>query len=362
MKELVKYISDFNVGGNQEEFIFFVILSLFWLVTSSFWVMVTKWGIEKLMVKISKREIILLLRRRIRFSLWLGVLSVLFLLLGPVFSITGSFIEGVYFGIVGSMMIVSGLLLIFVLLEQLFLDIVGDRTGFPKNWLDKILVGTMIFITVSMVLDYWGLAIAPILGGLGLLGIAVGLGAQDLFSNLISGLLIILEKRLNDGDIIEVSGVMGTVKKIGLRSTLIEQFDMTPTYIPNSMIASAISCNLTRKPHRRIVWNLGLEYKTSAIQLQNIRDDILEYLDRDDFLSPSEGTCMVRVSEFGDSAVNIYLHCFARTSDFVEWMRVKESLLLNIKGIVEDKHKASFAFPSMTIYKGNEIQVLGEGK
>ena len=87
----------------------------------------------------------------------------------------------------------------------------------------------IIFLGIVAVLEIWGIKIGPVIAGLGLLGVAVALGAQDLFKNLISGIIVLLEKRFKIGDVINVPGhTEGTVEQIGFRSTLIRMFDSTP--------------------------------------------------------------------------------------------------------------------------------------
>ena len=71
----------------------------------------------------------------------------------------------------------------------------------------------------SAVLEVWGIKVGPIIAGLGLFGVAVALGAQDLFKNLISGILVLVEKRFKKGDVVMIESVIeGTVEKIGFRS------------------------------------------------------------------------------------------------------------------------------------------------
>lgn len=108
-----------------------------------------------------------------------------------------------------------------------------------REWLIKVIKVTFIFIGSATVLEIWGIKIGPIIAGLGLFGVAVALGAQDLFKNLISGLLVLSEKRFNIGDWILVDGVVeGVVEKIGFRSTLVRRFDKAPvmSQTPNSPI------------------------------------------------------------------------------------------------------------------------------
>ena len=127
----------------------------------------------------------------------------------------------------------------------------------------------LIFLGIVAVLDVWGIKIGPIIAGLGLFGVAVALGAQDLFKNLISGILIIVERRFHLGDIIEVPGyATGTVEHIGFRSTLIRQFDTVTISIPNYVFSDTSIINYSKRKYRRIKWIIGLVYDTSTEQLK----------------------------------------------------------------------------------------------
>ena len=96
------------------------------------------------------------------------------------------------------------------------------------------------------ILELWGIRVGPVIAGLGLFGVAVALGAQDLFKNLISGIMILMEKRFTVGDVILVSGeVEGVVEQIGFRSTLVRRFDSTPAMVPNYKFAEQSVTNYT---------------------------------------------------------------------------------------------------------------------
>ncbi len=100
------------------------------------------------------------------------------------------------------------------------------------EWLKKAIKIAFIFVGAATILEIWGIQVGPILAGLGLLGVAVALGAQDLFKNLISGILILAEKRFGRGDWIRVDGVVeGTVETLGFRSTLVRRFDKAPVHV-----------------------------------------------------------------------------------------------------------------------------------
>ena len=219
------------------------------------------------------------------------------------------------------------------------------------DWLIKAIKVVLIFIGAATVLEIWGIRIGPIIAGLGLFGVAVALGAQDLFKNLISGILIIAEKRFNPGDWIKVDGeVEGTVEDIGFRSTLIRQFDKAPVYVPNAKLSDNSLINYSKMSHRRIYWLIGVEYRTTVDQLRQIRDGIETYIRECDAFDTSPAlSTFVRIDRFSDSSIDIMVYCFTRTTQWGEWLEIKEALAYKIKEIVETAG-TGFAFPSQSLY------------
>lgn len=224
-------------------------------------------------------------------------------------------------------------------------------TGAMVDWLIRATRVLVTFIGVAAVLEIWGIQVGPILAGLGLFGVAVALGAQDLFKNLIAGILIIAEKRFNKGDWILVPGVVeGTVENIGFRSTMVRRFDKAPVYVPNTDLSDNAVTNFTKMTHRRIYWHIGVEYSTTLDQLKTIRDRIEAYiLDSAEFARPEEVSTFVRIDRFSDSSIDIMLYCFTRTTVWGEWLEIKERLAYAVKDIVEGAG-TGFAFPSQSVY------------
>lgn len=227
------------------------------------------------------------------------------------------------------------------------------------DWLAKTLRILFIIVGAGAVLQLWGIPVAPIVAGLGLFGVAVGLGAQDLFKNLISGLLVLTEKRFLPGEWILVDGVVeGTVEQINFRSTLVRRFDRSPVYVPNSYLSDEAVTNFSRMTHRRIRWMVGVEYKTTKKQLQFIRDKTLEWLDNHPgFAKPPEVATFMRVDSFGPSSIDYLLYCFTYTTNWGEWLELKEELALALKDIVEGAGTA-FAFPSTSVYMDDGVEVF----
>ena len=219
------------------------------------------------------------------------------------------------------------------------------------NWIIKAIKVLIFILGVAAVLELWGIKIGPIIAGLGLFGVAVALGAQDLFKNLISGILVLVERRFQVGDWIFVEDVIeGTVESIGFRSTVVRKFDKSLATIPNFQFAEKAVINNSQITNRRISWIIGLEYRTTSNQLTEIKKGIEEYIRSSELFATSGDTILsVKIDQFAASSIDIKLICFTKTKNYLEWMKVKDILAVEIKNIVE-KNKASFAFPSTSIY------------
>lgn len=219
------------------------------------------------------------------------------------------------------------------------------------SWLTKSLKYLIIFLGTVAVLEVWGIKIGPVIAGLGLFGVAIALGAQDLFKNLISGIMIILEKRFELNDVIELpSHATGTVEHIGFRSTVIRQFDSTPISIPNYVFSDTAVINFSQRNYRRINWVIGLTYETSVKQLKDICSNIDSTIrSKNEFIVNETYKLFVNVNKFNNSSIDVLVQAFTNTNDWEQYIKIKENLAFDIKNIVES-NGSSFAFPSQSIY------------
>jgi len=247
-------------------------------------------------------------------------------------------------------------ILLFWIIHQIIEPISYVLSGLDKiltreliGWIIKSLKILIFILGAAAVLELWGIKIGPIIAGLGLFGVAVALGAQDLFKNLISGILVLVEKRFKMGDWIHVEGIIeGIVERIGFRSTVIRKFDKSLAIIPNFQFAENAVINVSQTTNWLISWIITLQYDTTVDQLKTIRNQIEEHINSNEDFDTSIGVA-VRVDKFSDSSIDMYVRCFSKTDSWNEWLSVKENLALEIKQIVE-KNGASFAFPSQSIY------------
>ena len=247
-------------------------------------------------------------------------------------------------------------ILIFWLIHQFIQPVTYLLGGLEKlltkeliGWIVKALKILIFILGAAAVLELWGIKIGPIIAGLGLFGVAVALGAQDLFKNLISGILVLVEKRFKVGDWIIVEDIIeGIVERIGFRSTVVRKFDKSLAIIPNFQFAENAVINVSETTNWIISWVITLQYNTTVVQLKKVRDEIEKYITTHKDYKISLGHA-VRVDKFSDSSIDMYIRCFTVTDDWDEWLKVKERLAIEIKQIVE-KNNASFAFPSQSIY------------
>jgi MscS family membrane protein len=246
------------------------------------------------------------------------------------------------------------------IIEPLSHRIKNIESILTKDLLDWIISATKILVFVlgfSAVLELWGIRVGPIIAGLGLFGVAVALGAQDLFKNLISGILVLVEKRFKKNDVILIEKVVeGTVEKIGFRSTAIRKFDKSLCFIPNYQFAENPVTNITQISNRRINWIIGLEYKSTVNQLREICKDIEKYIEKskENFFVSGSTPVIVKINEFAPSSIDILVRCFTKTNDYKELIEIKDKLAIKIKEIVE-KRKCGFAFPTQSLYIEKQI-------
>lgn len=238
---------------------------------------------------------------------------------------------------------------------QRFRDVMSESM---ISWMIKSLRVAVIFLGTATILEIWGIAVGPILAGLGLFGVAVALGAQDLFKNLIAGLFIIVERRFQPGQWILVEGVVeGTIESIDFRTTRIRRFDQAPVYVPNSKLSDNVVTNFSAMRFRRIYWMVGVEITTSVEQLARIRDEIEAYLmASDEFAKPPQASLFVRIDKFAEHSIDIMIYCFTKTIVWGEWLEIKERFAYEVKRIIEE-NGANLALPARALYMKDSVAV-----
>ena len=225
-------------------------------------------------------------------------------------------------------------------------------------WLERSTRVLVWIVGLAIILDIFGIEIGPLIAGLGLFSVAIALGAQDLFKNLISGMLIIGENRFQPGHRIEVPGQFhGIVESIGFRSTTVRLFDTSPMIIPNKDLSDISVINHGLNKYRRIRWMINLIYSSSAEEISKICKEIEDFINDENqgfSINPSQDS-FAKAVEFGASSIDLEILCYTNRDSYTEYSEVKQNLLLKIKSIVI-KNNSDFAFPSRSIYFENNLE------
>jgi len=208
----------------------------------------------------------------------------------------------------------------------------------------KLILIVMGFVVI---VQEWGYNFTGFLASLGLGGLAFALAAKDTAANLFGSLVIFSDKPFDVGDWIQTPEVEGTVEAIGIRSSKVRTFDKALVAVPNATLANSPITNWSRMTMRRIKMTVGLTYSTTSSQMQNILSEIRTLLQND--VDINNTTIMIHFTDFQDSSLGIFCYFFTNTTNWQEYLIIRERINLSIMKIVED-NKASFAFPSQSLY------------
>ena len=199
--------------------------------------------------------------------------------------------------------------------------------------------------------DRLGLPVFGIVAGLGVGGLAIALAAQPTIENLIGGLNLFADKPIRVGDYCRCGTDEGTVEAIGMRSTRIRGTDRTVTTIPNAALSKMPIVNLARRDRMLIKSVIGVRYETSPEQLRYLLVKCREMLLGHPRIDPD--SARARFVGFGASSLDIQVYAYAMTTDWAEFLGIREDVLLRVMDIVAESG-TGFAFPSQTLYFGRD--------
>ena len=222
----------------------------------------------------------------------------------------------------------------------------GDR-AFNDHFL--ILIGKAAKISIAIiaafsVLGNLGFDIRAALASVSVLGLALGLAAQDTVGNLFGAVAVFLDKPFKIGDRVRIGEVDGTIEEMGLRSTRIRNVDGFLVTVPNKEVGTARIVNITRRPTIRACFGIGLTYDTPASRVRRATELLEEILKSD----PDTHDYLVHFNKFGDSSLNLDVVYWCRRNDHREFIKIFQRINLTIKERF-DAEGLQFAFPTQTI-------------
>ncbi|MGI9316469.1 MAG: mechanosensitive ion channel family protein, partial [bacterium] len=228
-------------------------------------------------------------------------------------------------------------LLLFFLILFLFIKLAGwvkhlidkaiDTAGVQMSKLARRMVtnisGNVVIVVGFLVaLSQVGISLGPVLAGLGIVGFIIGFALQDSLGNFASGVLILIYRPYDVGDVVKLGGVTGQVHKMSLVNTTILTLDNQTLIIPNNKIWQDVIVNLTYQTKRRVDLVFGITYDQDIDQVEAVIHKVLQEEPR--VLDDPEPN--VRVHELADSSVNLIVRPWVKTDDYwdVYWDLTKK--------------------------------------
>ncbi len=223
----------------------------------------------------------------------------------------------------------------------------AKRSQTLSRFLTGIASIILIFIALLMILSELTIEIGPILASAGVLGIAIGFGAQSLIKDYLNGLFIILEDQYNKGDVAKIAGIAGLVEDVNLRRTVLRDLDGIVHSIPNGQITT--TSNYTRD-WARVNLDISVGYGEDLERVTKVINRVGKELAEDEYFGPliKKPPQMLRVNKFGDSGIDIKI--LGETKPMKQWETTGE-LRKRLK-VAFDEEGIEIPWPHVKLFFG----------
>jgi len=220
-----------------------------------------------------------------------------------------------------------------------------DRIDVGKSHtLFQIIKYTIWVIAISLILETLGFKITILLAGSAALLVGLGLGIQEIFKDIVSGIFILFEGHLKVGDVLELDGMVGIVKEIGLRTSKLETRDKIIVIVPNSKFITGNVVNWSHIDTKtRFSVEVGVAYGSNARKVE----DVLIHCAKNNKSISNKPEPFVQFKNFGESSLDFELFFFTNESFIVE--NIKSQLRFDIKEAF-NKNNIEIPFPQRVVY------------
>jgi small-conductance mechanosensitive channel len=224
------------------------------------------------------------------------------------------------------------------------------KKGEGENSSMILVFGTIMKIAIwavalLMILANFGVEITPLIAGLGVGGIAIALALQPVLSDLFAAFAMYFDKPFAEGDFIKIGNDIGTIQRIGIKTTRITTLQGEELIVSNSELTNTRINNFKKMSERRIVFKFGVEYSTPSKKLKKINDIVTKILKE----TRNVRLDRVHFHEFGDFSMNFEVVYYVNNNDYTRYMDAQQEINLKLKQVF-DKEKIAFAFPTQTIF------------
>lgn len=200
-----------------------------------------------------------------------------------------------------------------------------------------------------LALSELGISIAPILGAAGVVGIAVGFGAQSLIKDYFNGFFLLLENQIRQGDVVEVGGKGGLVEDVTLRYVRLRDYEGSVHYIPNGLISTVTNKS---RGFAHAVIDVGIAYRENVDEALEVMREVGAQMRASEAFAAKilEDIDIAGVESWADSAV--VLRCRFKTATLEQW-GVRREFLRRLKEAF-DTRGIEIPYPHLTIYAGQD--------
>ena len=219
---------------------------------------------------------------------------------------------------------------------------------------ERILKAVIFGVGVLAVFGSLGFNMSTALAGLGIGGLAIGLGAQQTLANLFGGVSVLGDEVFRVGDVCRFGDRTGVVEDIGLRSTRIRTDERTLLAIPNGTVATINLENLSRRDKILFQTKLGLRPESKPDHVRFVLTEVRRLLYS--HAKVETKSVRVRLTDISGSSLSVEVFAYILTRDFNEFAGIREDLLLRVMDVVEDSG-GGLALPSQTLYLSRDSGV-----
>ncbi len=247
-----------------------------------------------------------------------------------------------------AVVVFAAALLLATLLRRILVRTVdrGDSDRHAGRLIGRF-AGVLVVIVGSVyALEIAGVQVGPLLGALGVGGIALAFAAQDILENFVAGVLLQVRRPFRVGDQIGSGDFEGIVDDVNLRTVELTTYDGLTVYLPNAKVLQAPIVNYTRTPSNRTSITVGVAYDAD---LDEVRATLLGACDDTEGVLPSP-PAEVWVEEFGDSSINLAVRYWHDADIATRW-RVRSAVAVSVKKAL-DEAGVSIPFPQRTLWFG----------
>ena len=239
----------------------------------------------------------------------------------------------------------AGFLVAYVVRRLLVRALSGpDNAAGAARMLGRFVQAILIAAVLVFVLNSLGLAITPLLGALGIGGIAVALAVQSVLTNAISSVILQIRRPFRSGDQIATNDLEGRVLEVNFRTVRLLTFDGNDVLIPSSHVLDAPITNYTKTPVRRTELIIGLDYETDLEHATRVLREVTPTVEGVHEQHEPEAW----VFEFGDSTINVALR-FWHASPNADMWRVRSKVAVAAKAAL-DAEGITIAFPQQVVH------------